>query len=184
MLLSDERTIRVIRAFQRYENDGNFELRRWKRQFESLSEQHRQVLHHIPSKCERAKSALQTNQNFFNLMLMAIEPTSRYDNLNQNSNEEELDTHPSDIEKVKYVLKNLVRDWSQEGASERHATYSSILTELKSYFYQWCVFGAKGTNLFVGKVGLDKPSTCFDSWMWPFETCRRSRCCRIRNRRQ
>ena len=33
---------------------------------------------------------------------------------------------------VKYVFKNLVRDWSHEGAAERAQSYGRMLTELRA----------------------------------------------------
>ena len=33
---------------------------------------------------------------------------------------------------VKYVFKNLVRDWSEEGAAERAQSYGRMLTELRA----------------------------------------------------
>lgn len=33
---------------------------------------------------------------------------------------------------MQYVLKNLVRDWSAEGAAERAQSYGRILTELQA----------------------------------------------------
>jgi carnosine N-methyltransferase len=38
---------------------------------------------------------------------------------------------------VRYVLKNLVRDWSVEGAAEREASYGRIIQELRTRFADW-----------------------------------------------
>ena len=43
--------------------------------------------------------------------------------------------HPGDADKVRYVLKNLVRDWSTEGASEREESYGLIIRALTSIFH-------------------------------------------------
>jgi carnosine N-methyltransferase len=34
----------------------------------------------------------------------------------------------------RYVLKNLVRDWGEEGAAERAQSYGRILSELRDRF--------------------------------------------------
>lgn len=134
---------RVVHAFRNYGVEGELEVGRWLRQFESLSDAHKDALSHIPAKCRRAKTALETNQFFLNTMLTALKTTMQGDYLRQATNagdrfgETTSTPSPSDMEKVKYVLKNLVRDWSQEGAEERGATYALILTELKSLYYQW-----------------------------------------------
>ncbi|KAG2487879.1 hypothetical protein HYH03_013461 [Edaphochlamys debaryana] len=46
-----------------------------------------------------------------------------------------VDSH--DVEKVRYVLKNIARDWSAEGAAERAMSYGKILDELKVVFKDW-----------------------------------------------
>lgn len=38
---------------------------------------------------------------------------------------------------VRYVLKNLVRDWSAEGQLERQESYGRIIQELKARFSDW-----------------------------------------------
>uniref|UniRef100_A0A383VDL8 carnosine N-methyltransferase n=1 Tax=Tetradesmus obliquus TaxID=3088 RepID=A0A383VDL8_TETOB len=44
---------------------------------------------------------------------------------------------PADAEKVRYVLKNLVRDWSAEGALERQQCYARLVAALKQCFQGW-----------------------------------------------
>jgi carnosine N-methyltransferase len=38
---------------------------------------------------------------------------------------------------VRYVLKNLVRDWSAEGALERQQCYARLVAQLKLCFQDW-----------------------------------------------
>lgn len=40
---------------------------------------------------------------------------------------------------MRYVLKNLARDWSEEGAAERAVSYGRITEELKRIFAGWWV---------------------------------------------
>ena len=35
--------------------------------------------------------------------------------------------NPADTDKVRYVLKNMMRDWSTEGAEERNESYGLVL---------------------------------------------------------
>lgn len=133
----------IVHAFRSYAAEGRAEVRRWRRHFDALNESHRQALAHIPLKCHRATAALETNQFFFNTMLTAVKTSMQGSCLGEASSAGDRyhgatdRPMPTDVEKVKYVLKNLVRDWSQEGADERQATYDPILTELKSLFYRW-----------------------------------------------
>lgn len=38
---------------------------------------------------------------------------------------------------VRYVLKNLSRDWAEEGAFERAQSYGRIVSEVKELFADW-----------------------------------------------
>lgn len=44
---------------------------------------------------------------------------------------------PAVLCQVRYVLKNLVRDWAAEGQAERQQSYGRILQELKARFAGW-----------------------------------------------
>jgi len=39
--------------------------------------------------------------------------------------------NPADTDKVRYVLKNMMRDWSEEGEGERNESYGPIIDKLK-----------------------------------------------------
>lgn len=41
---------------------------------------------------------------------------------------------PADVDKVRCIVRNIVRDWSQEGALEREQCYKPILEELDRFF--------------------------------------------------
>lgn len=43
----------------------------------------------------------------------------------------------SPVSQVRYVLKNLVRDWAAEGQAERQQSYGRIVQELKARFAGW-----------------------------------------------
>ncbi|GLC38668.1 hypothetical protein PLESTB_000458200 [Pleodorina starrii] len=55
----------------------------------------------------------------------------------QQEAQEQYQVNANDVDKVRYVLKNLARDWSAEGAAERMMSYGRILEELKLVFKDW-----------------------------------------------
>ncbi|GMH45968.1 hypothetical protein BSKO_13932 [Bryopsis sp. KO-2023] len=140
---------RVVLAFRTYSSEAEHEVRRWDSNYSGLSDRHRALLIRQPRKYQTARQCSQVNQLFFNAMLAAFDPK-----LNPNQPVEYLrgasdagdeaesaigDRRPStaDVDKVRYVLKNLVRDWSEEGANERKMTYGRILDEMKNLFRDW-----------------------------------------------
>ncbi|KAL2651652.1 hypothetical protein R1flu_019780 [Riccia fluitans] len=46
----------------------------------------------------------------------------------------QLPVPPADVEKVRCIIRNLVRDWTEEGATEREECYTPILKELEDCF--------------------------------------------------
>ncbi|GAQ89422.1 hypothetical protein KFL_005200030 [Klebsormidium nitens] len=61
---------------------------------------------------------------------------------------------PSDVEKVRCVLRNIVRDWTSEGAAERSACYGPILAELRSCFPEGNSGSAQPLSCVVPGAGL------------------------------
>ncbi|XP_024524329.1 carnosine N-methyltransferase [Selaginella moellendorffii] len=52
----------------------------------------------------------------------------------EDNTDQHLHVRPSDVDKVRCVLRNIVRDWTKEGAGERDKCYSPLLQELQSWF--------------------------------------------------
>ncbi|KAF6176448.1 hypothetical protein GIB67_010085 [Kingdonia uniflora] len=50
----------------------------------------------------------------------------------------QLEVPPSDVDKVRCIIGNIVRDWAQEGSRERDQCYKPILEELDRLFPSWC----------------------------------------------
>ncbi|KAH9308467.1 hypothetical protein KI387_036378, partial [Taxus chinensis] len=46
----------------------------------------------------------------------------------------QLRTSPADVDKVRCILRNIVRDWAPEGAIERNQCYQPVLDELQRHF--------------------------------------------------
>ena len=128
------RRTRIVLAFRSYGEQGRCEVGRWCQQFERLDERHRDLLPSFSEKCRRAVAGLETNQFFLNAMLTSLRPELEASGLIVGDISEDMRSPPQDVEKVRYVLKNLVRDWTREGMEERRATYTPIVNELTEQF--------------------------------------------------
>ena len=106
---------------------------RWQRQYSALGDAHKRRLATVPGKCRRAVEKLERNQFFLNMMLGEAEVPLGDGAATETEGGVTRPT-PADVEKVRYVLKNLVRDWGAEGGEEREATYAVILSELRERF--------------------------------------------------
>lgn len=54
----------------------------------------------------------------------------------------------------RYVLKNVARDWSAEGAGERAASYGRIVAELQRLFKDWPADAPEPPSVLVPGAGL------------------------------
>ena len=131
---------RIAYAISQYRTYAEWEITRWERNYARLSESHHALLPGIPAKIAAAKHCVYQNHLFLKSLLTwvsrgdaAPEPLCFANNAAAAwAAEHGPAVHPSDTEKVRYVLKNLMRDWSAEGASDRADSYGVICTELKA----------------------------------------------------
>lgn len=65
-------------------------------------------------------------------------------------------TAQMDIEKVQSVLKQFVRDWSEEGQAERDQCYRPILEEIENIFGHLNTAQKSSTNILVPGAGLGR----------------------------
>ena len=129
-----EAFVKIVRAMQGYANDAAEEVHRWERNFEKLPTNHRALLSHHRDKHVEAYKCVKNNDDFFQKMLEAftgddVPPHLRVPPPKEGTPDP---VSPGDVEKVRYVLKNLARDWSEEAAGERAQCHGPILAELEA----------------------------------------------------
>lgn len=146
---------RVMRAFRAYEIKVGWEVDRWQRNFDRLSPAQRELLPGYPAKIRRARSCIAANQDVIRQMLEAFTmgppqqhhqqqifdaavslPATAAASGASSRVRDVSGVSSADIDKVSYVLKNIMRDWSTEGATERDASYRPIIEQLVSHFPQ------------------------------------------------
>lgn len=131
--------LKIVKAIRGYAFDATYEVRRWEHNFHRLPAEHQHLLQHHVAKHKRAYDCIEGNKRFFSELLHSFSSDDVPDHLRvPKFNETENEQHsvpPGDAEKVRYILKNLSRDWSAEAADERAQSHGPILQELKERLY-------------------------------------------------
>jgi len=132
--LERESFLKVISAFRSYEADALLDVARWEANHAQLSPRHRALLPAQPAYFAAARHAVAQNACFFDSLLSTFEGPHVPDHLRVplRSQLRCPPTPPGDAEKVRYVLRNLVRDWSADGAEERARCYGPLLERLRA----------------------------------------------------
>jgi len=166
---------KIVRAFKAYGEHAEWEVARWERNYERMPERHRALLPHVPQKCARARQCVKSNEHFITAMLAAFDSengpvpphladASRAAECGEG---QALHVTPGDIDKVHYVLKNLMRDWSEDGAVERAQSYGRVLAEIKRIFADWADVENSPPRILVPGAGLGR--LCLDIASLGFE---------------
>lgn len=120
---------RVIAAFKYYKNYGYERVDRAEKNYEKLSETHREMLPEFLPHLEELRNCIKHNHEVIKVMIQHT--ADMFENREAYGTENgALPVTGFDMEKVKTTLKQFVRDWSVEGKSERDACYSPIISEI------------------------------------------------------
>lgn len=127
---------KIVFAMQQYRSEAEWEVSRWERNHSQLSDEHRALLPHQPAKFAAARNCIHNNHLFIKSLLdmyhegeAVPEHLSAANSAAHEHARRHKHVHPGDTEKVRYVFKNLMRDWSQDGAPERTQSYGRICQE-------------------------------------------------------
>lgn len=132
-----ERTafLKIVRAMRGYAVDAADEVRRWEHNFARLPPAHQSLLQHHTTKHMQAYACIRANEAFFTELLTSFSGDDVPPHLRVPDAARDPEAHapvpPGDAEKVRYILKNLTRDWSAEAAEERAQSHGPILKELE-----------------------------------------------------
>ncbi|KAL4523268.1 hypothetical protein Ndes2437B_g00396 [Nannochloris sp. 'desiccata'] len=125
---------KITHAFREYRTDAEWEIKRWEYNYSRLSPAHQHLLPHIPTKIATARQCIYQNHLFLKSMLDSPAPeplcyaaTAADAWAAQHGPR----VNPADADKVRYVLKNMMRDWSTEGEGERKESYGATVDEVK-----------------------------------------------------
>ena len=134
----------ILRAFRTYAVEGELDVLRWERSFNKLSSQHGKILGHLPGKYQTIRECLRRNQAFLDLIVSTVglpippAPAPPHSSSSSSSAQEGSTgtqrVSAMDVEKVRYVLRDLVREWSAEGSIERSQSFDKITKLLSECF--------------------------------------------------
>jgi len=131
--------LKIVRAMRGYAVDAADEVRRWEHNFSRLPPAHQSLLQHHTKKHMQAYACIRANETFFTELLTSFSGDDVPPHLRVPEAARDPEAHapvsPGDAEKVRYVLKNLARDWSSEAAEERSQSHGPILKELEERLY-------------------------------------------------
>jgi len=148
--------LRVIAAFRSYEADALAEVERWEANHALLPPAHR-----LPSQVATfaaSRAAVAANAAFLRDMLAAFGGDEAPAHLRvpppppgppQRS-------APGEAEKVRYVLRNLVRDWSEEGSAERAGVYAPLVSALARHLPPYAGPPGQPPRVLVPGAGLGR----------------------------
>ena len=134
---------KIVQNMRMYREFGMADVRRAAYHYSRLSDAHRALAPREPEKHAAMREAVLANADFFDELLHTFRETPNAPSHSRPSHlvggEEEAKrladegyrVNPADEDKVRYVLKNLVRDWSEEGKSERDACYAHVIDALR-----------------------------------------------------
>mmetsp|Transcript_27342 Transcript_27342/g.73946 ORF Transcript_27342/g.73946 Transcript_27342/m.73946 type:complete len:407 (+) Transcript_27342:25-1245(+) len=140
---------RIINSFKSYRRSAELDVCRWQQNFAKLPKHHQEWLASQHHKYARALQCIYSNNFFILSMLAAFDPESAsvpppphlaapcgasHSSIDGQGLRPAVCPSPTDVEKVRYVLKNLSRDWSEDGALERSQSYGRILAELQRLY--------------------------------------------------
>jgi len=117
---------KCISAMKSYKKDFLQSLKDVEINYSNLSQKHKELLPNHLNHVEEIKTCVERNQIYLDLVVEALNCSSAFTKT--------FPPHTSfDISKVKSTLKQIARDWSAEGDSERQACYDPIIKEIQKY---------------------------------------------------
>ena len=129
---------RVLNAFSTFSNRMNRRILKHYDDWSRLSETDQQIIPEYKEKLDKIKDTFKINQEFFDAVVSFTTGIQSVENgltaKLSYGDESDLRTAPTDrdYENLRSTLRQLVREWSAEGAEERTACFSPILKYLSN----------------------------------------------------
>lgn len=135
MELEWQHEVNVLKAFGAYQRDVDSKLTKYRRDFESIPEEDRTLLQpKYLQKLEVVKACAQVNQKFLLDSIKGHLEELMEEEINDEPGPRRNFANEREQENLRSLLRQLVRDWSEEGKDEREASYGPIMRLLDSSF--------------------------------------------------
>ncbi|AWU75166.1 uncharacterized protein C5L36_0B04180 [Pichia kudriavzevii] len=99
------------------------------RKYSSLEDGEKQLLHWFPSYIEQLKHSIEINKNYFESVAIIMA-----DSWGAENPKTWFPCSTSDLEKMKGLMTQYVREWSSEGADEREVSFGRILETVEKLY--------------------------------------------------
>nr|XP_018905106.1 PREDICTED: carnosine N-methyltransferase-like [Bemisia tabaci] len=128
---------KIVWTFENYRDYSLERLQRTEDYFESLPVAHKNLLSKYKDNFQVLRNCIEDNYSVIKSIIKDV--SSMFENFGLSENgvdtkNKDLIPSSSEIEKVQVTLKQLTRDWSEEGKKERNASYQPIIQEIKRQF--------------------------------------------------
>lgn len=123
----------IVESFKAYDSHSSQRISKLLSDFRKLPERQRNFLPDYEDNC---KTLLECNEKNYQIIQLILEDVDgmfeNSDNYNSKTNDPiDISILHNNIDKVYTTLKQVVRDWSEDGALEREACYGLIISELR-----------------------------------------------------
>lgn len=123
---------RIIRSFRAYNSQAKKHVDLSLSYFYKLPANQKSLLYDFEDNCKTVLKCVNKNYEVIKLILEDVE--EMFENTSKQIEEKESEivdqTFLNDVDRVFTTLKQVVRDWSEEGASERDSCYTILINEL------------------------------------------------------
>ena len=159
-LLEEQHFQHVKDAFFFYHSSAQQQLDRRQNSYDSLPQNHKDLIPTLKNRLIETRRAIDENYKLVRNIIKSTNgmfSNSPIGNLNKKISYKPLSSN--DMSRVQTTLKQLVRDWSEEGKNERDQSYGPILNELEE-LYPSTLFNR--SNIFVVVPGAGLGRLMFD----------------------
>ncbi|XP_069481931.1 carnosine N-methyltransferase [Ambystoma mexicanum] len=131
--LEREHFWKIINAFRYYGTSNHERVNRAERQFRSLPDNQRNLLPDFFPHLDRIRQCINHNQEI--LEAIVEDCVHMFENKEYGEGNRKISPASTfDMDKLKSTIKQFIRDWSEDGRSEREACYQPIINEIVKYF--------------------------------------------------
>jgi len=125
---------RIVNAFRCYRTYSLQRLTKTESYLLTLPPHHQKLLAKYALHLEEIRTCVEHNYEIIKLIIEDV--STLFENVKHDAGQVKPTIQPtsSDMEKVQSTLKQIVRDWSKDGAQERSACYEPIINEIELQF--------------------------------------------------
>mmetsp|Transcript_18549 Transcript_18549/g.74547 ORF Transcript_18549/g.74547 Transcript_18549/m.74547 type:complete len:192 (-) Transcript_18549:1972-2547(-) len=162
---------RVLKSFRAYERYSLVLLQQKKKYLREVPKEDQELVKKLAARLNRSEEAVKTNAQFIGKVLSPKSLFSNADEIEPNSNGPEAGGSNgltlSDVDRVRTVLKQIAREWSDAGKVERNQSFQPLIDVVEEQFGKTPVSDRKSIRILVPGAGLAR---------LPWELARRPEC--------